>query len=486
MKKLVNLMLLVLFVFVLWPGQGHAATAPKLFLDGKSIVPDVDPIIVKDYTLVPVSFITNELGSSIEYVAQTKTVSIHNDTTSIELKIDNKTAQVNGQKVDLDASVQLLKGRTMVPLRFVSEQLGLNVDWVQESQSIYLTKKQAPPAEGETPDNGVQPDPLETLDARPVPADAAGVLKGIEFDGTSGVIISYDGEITPGQAFALQGPDRIVLDLPAAAFAPEFTAGFKLAPTGARNGEGKLEVKEHPLLSQVRYNLTESPTTVRVVLDLSQASTYEVAQSDGVIRIELTGKADPDQQTQPPVDQPSDKPNGVFRVVIDAGHGAHDPGAKSVSNRTEKEFNLSLALKVQALLKKEKNIEVYMTREDDTFVELNDRAKFANNLKADIFISIHANSFGTTARGTETYYYSESSKELANIIHKHLVKATGLPDRKVKKKRDLLSLSKRRCRLCSSRADSSPTKRMKKCCMMKRPNSAWLRKLLLESRNTSS
>lgn len=67
-----------------------------------------------------------------------------------------------------------------------------------------------------------------------------------------------------------------------------------------------------------------------------------------------------------------------------------------------------------------------MTRSNDTFLELKDRAKIANDLKADVFISIHANSGPSTASGTETYYYNESDKALANALHKEIVKAMGL------------------------------------------------------------
>lgn len=74
-----------------------------------------------------------------------------------------------------------------------------------------------------------------------------------------------------------------------------------------------------------------------------------------------------------------------------------------------------------------------LTRSNDTFLELKERAAMANNLKADIFISVHANSSGSSsASGTETYYQREASKALANVMHKYLVQATGLSDRGVR------------------------------------------------------
>ena len=75
---------------------------------------------------------------------------------------------------------------------------------------------------------------------------------------------------------------------------------------------------------------------------------------------------------------------------------------------------------------KEPKIKPYLTRSDDTFVELNDRAKIANDLNADMFISFHANSASNgTVSGSETYYNRDSSKSLADVLHKHLITGTG-------------------------------------------------------------
>lgn len=95
----------------------------------------------------------------------------------------------------------------------------------------------------------------------------------------------------------------------------------------------------------------------------------------------------------------------TFTVVIDAGHGGKDPGAKgSIVN--EKEINLAVALKLGRLIEdNHSDVRVVYTRKTDRFIELDERANIANRNKADLFISIHTNSVkrGSTARGTETY-----------------------------------------------------------------------------------
>ena len=99
-------------------------------------------------------------------------------------------------------------------------------------------------------------------------------------------------------------------------------------------------------------------------------------------------------------------PNKRFTVVIDAGHGGHDPGAIGKRGR-EKNINLNVALKLGKLIENSCNdTRVVYTRKTDVFVPLHRRAEIANDAKADLFISIHTNSAkNTSARGTETYIY---------------------------------------------------------------------------------
>ncbi|UUV20585.1 N-acetylmuramoyl-L-alanine amidase family protein [Paenimyroides aestuarii] len=104
-----------------------------------------------------------------------------------------------------------------------------------------------------------------------------------------------------------------------------------------------------------------------------------------------------------------------FKVVLDAGHGAHDFGATR-GNYVEKRIVLDVALKVGELLKKDKTIDVVYTRKTDVFLELRERTDIANREKADIFVSIHANAVANapSASGTETYVMGRS-KNASNL-----------------------------------------------------------------------
>jgi N-acetylmuramoyl-L-alanine amidase len=93
----------------------------------------------------------------------------------------------------------------------------------------------------------------------------------------------------------------------------------------------------------------------------------------------------------------------IKTIVIDAGHGGHDPGCHGAQNN-EKEVCLSMALKLGALIKERyPDIKIIYTRSTDVFVELAERANIANRNNADLFICIHANAGSTTAYGSETY-----------------------------------------------------------------------------------
>src|SRR5207237_10388716 len=81
---------------------------------------------------------------------------------------------------------------------------------------------------------------------------------------------------------------------------------------------------------------------------------------------------------------------GISRIVIDAGHGGHDPGAK-VKGLTEADVTLDVALRLQKLLQKQSGVEVILTRRDDSYVPLNERTAIANRAGADLFLSLHVN-----------------------------------------------------------------------------------------------
>jgi N-acetylmuramoyl-L-alanine amidase len=124
---------------------------------------------------------------------------------------------------------------------------------------------------------------------------------------------------------------------------------------------------------------------------------------------------------------------GVSRIVIDAGHGGHDPGAQG-RGITEAELVLDVALRLEALLERAPGVEVILTRRSDEFIALQERTAIANREGADLFLSIHANaSRSPQARGVETYFLNFASNLSAASVAARENAASGhamgaLPD----------------------------------------------------------
>jgi N-acetylmuramoyl-L-alanine amidase len=108
---------------------------------------------------------------------------------------------------------------------------------------------------------------------------------------------------------------------------------------------------------------------------------------------------------------------GARRIVIDPGHGGHDPGTIGRKGLQEKDLVLDVALRLQRLVHKELGAEVVMTRSTDVFVPLEERTAIANTKRADLFLSIHANGVKSSkARGIETYFLSFARSRHAESV----------------------------------------------------------------------
>jgi N-acetylmuramoyl-L-alanine amidase len=124
---------------------------------------------------------------------------------------------------------------------------------------------------------------------------------------------------------------------------------------------------------------------------------------------------------------------GISRIVIDPGHGGHDPGAKG-DGLTEAELVLDVALRLEQMLLKLPGVEVVLTRRTDDFISLQERTTIANRESADLFLSIHANaSEDGQARGVETYFLNFANNLSAAAVAARENAASGqamgaLPD----------------------------------------------------------
>lgn len=128
------------------------------------------------------------------------------------------------------------------------------------------------------------------------------------------------------------------------------------------------------------------------------------------------------------------KPNRTYKVVIDAGHGGSQSGAAHGGVK-EKDLNLDIAKRLNTLLVAE-GIKTYMTRENDATLGLYTRSALANNVDADLFVSVHNNAGHSKYSGSMTLYHSSSSKsngnlsayEFARIVQKNLNQTLNTKD----------------------------------------------------------
>ena len=105
------------------------------------------------------------------------------------------------------------------------------------------------------------------------------------------------------------------------------------------------------------------------------------------------------------------------RIVIDAGHGGHDPGTIGRGGLQEKELVLDVALRLERLVRQDLGADVVLTRATDVFIPLEERTAIANSRGADLFLSIHANSSrNASARGIETYFLNFAQDPHAEAV----------------------------------------------------------------------
>ena len=117
---------------------------PKVILDNNYLTFDVPPQIESGRTLVPLRAIFEALGATVEWDASTQTVTATKDGTTVKLQIGSKIAYKNGSPVPLDIPGKIHNGRTLVPLRFVSEAMGASVEWKADTQTVVIKREGKP------------------------------------------------------------------------------------------------------------------------------------------------------------------------------------------------------------------------------------------------------------------------------------------------------------------------------------------------------
>ncbi len=223
------------------------------------------------------------------------------------------------------------------------------------------------------------------------------------------------------QTFTLKNPERLVVDV------EDITLNDVL------NSLSSKIKSDDPYIEKIRVAVNQ-PTVVRIVVDLKQEVNFNVFSlkpaGDYQHRLVLDiipikdplmamldelsedGKSPPKPIIEPlPNNKPdtdSEENKRIITIAIDAGHGGEDPGARGAKGSHEKDITLAIAKKLKALVDAEENMRGVLTRDGDYFVSLGGRVVKARKLRADLFISIHADSFTkSSARGSSVFALSE-------------------------------------------------------------------------------
>ncbi|MDN5344570.1 MAG: N-acetylmuramoyl-L-alanine amidase [Clostridia bacterium] len=560
------LLLLLVLMYILTLGlkalPAEAGPGVNLTLNGSRVNPAVPPYIDGNgRTMVPARFIMEYMGARVDWQAAEQGIVIYRGATTVKMRIGSRQAYVNGRGITLDTTPVILNvngGTTMVPVRFLSQAFGGQVDWDAGSQtvSIWLGSTSAagrvritgsyvnirtgpgmayqvittlpqgtilkclgetngwyqvqlsesskgwisatyaepvpddnPPGNGQPPDDSGPPDnnpppAVQPLGWAVVGSRPVAILAGpnptekIIGTGAAGSKLPIWQQQGDWWLVEMDNGQRGWLAKSLATFAP-------YEPPGGGDGGGD------PGLKITGVTVTPTGDAIQVTVKATGVFAYKTSRWDNRLIVDIAGATlavpagnETVEVNRPPLarvrlgqftadtvrvvfdltgaarltSRPAgDKQGFIFmvqkpslrgsKIVLDPGHGTDpdgpDPGAIGPAGVQEKDVNLAMAQKLAALLRGAGAI-VYLTRNGETCpYTLAGRAYYANDVGADLFISIHSNaSYSPDASGTSTYFYAPPDSDLgkqrgtrqrlATAIQSALVAAIGRRDLGVK------------------------------------------------------
>jgi N-acetylmuramoyl-L-alanine amidase len=220
-------------------------------------------------------------------------------------------------------------------------------------------------------------------------------------DGGTRIVLDLSAPVS-AKAFALDDPNRVVVDLPRSSLKTSLPDGSGLV-TVIRSG--KLEHSGLRLVFEVSGAVSFQTSAVapaggagnRLLIDIAPAGTKTVAVTP-VVAAPVAIR---------PAHAPSESGRDII-VAVDAGHGGVDPGASGRRGTHEKDVVLEVAKALAARINQEPGMKAVLTRDDDYFITLQERTKRARKAKADLFVSIHADSIANPdVSGSSVYVLSD-------------------------------------------------------------------------------
>lgn len=284
MKRLISLV--VILILVLTMHQTYASgmeifyddawhtyegNIMELMVNGEKVKGEMPPIIFSDRSLVPAREVFEALGAKVTWIADSEMVVVSYNTSTIKLIIDSRIARVNGEAVTMEIASKLINGKTMIPARFVGENLDMEVDFDSGTDTIIINNKKEPfePATEETEKPSDAPNEDETQsDKEEVELSKLELLDVVISEEDKELLISLEAEKSiKTDDFLLTEPVRIVVDV--------LGASFDSIPQEEKIEKGNI--------CGVRFGNQSS--SARIVVDIEEDLGYDINIDENKIEI---------------------------------------------------------------------------------------------------------------------------------------------------------------------------------------------------------
>lgn len=499
----------------------------SLYVNKKLVETKVmEPVQINNRVLVPTREVFEAMGATVQWDNTLKQVTVQYESKKIVLVVNKTTATINGTSVTMDVPGKIINDKVMIPVRFVSEGIGMSVQWDSGNKAVWIEEPKNSSNSNGTTEQTLQIKQVTTKEsnnqfvATVTGSSAIGDIKVSKL--TDKVIIDIvdskcllSSSITPVDNTYVKGirtsqfttdTTRIVLDLKMSASGVDVETSFSsdrkslnitLKNNGTSSGTtvpddsnnnnnnddnnnnssssgtttssalyvaGSKPVLNLAGVTSSKIKVTDDYRNKTLVFDLdgdysktlpntelkpndSYVSSISIKTTNGVTKVTVVTKtiytyelSQADNRAVVTLMRPTAKYDQI--VVIDIGHGGSDAGAVG-NGFTEKQINFDQGMALYRLLEADPNIKVYMTRETDVYPTLQFRAQLANEIEADLFVSIHNNSASPTVRGAETLYFPSATdtrgKAIAQLVQDSIV-ACGMKNRGIKARSDLYVL----------------------------------------------
>lgn len=443
----------------------YAQDRVKIFYNGKEITADVDAFIEDSRTLIPVVMLT-KMGYETTWNEKKQTVKIikkdDDNGKNITLTIGSNIAVVDSKTVLMDTKAKIYNDRTYVPIRFVSENFGYNVEWEGSTRSVYivdkenlsqnystltnisvthetgyLTIKLYADSEFSKVENFTLTEPIRyVFDIHDAVLDVPQGSKEINSDVVSSVRYSQYTTSPKVIRFVIDAKQKAQISYKyvdsvfTILIKDEQPAIVENITAKKGNDSVKFTISTNRELKYTTYKLS-NPTRYYVEFEKAQIEAKSISYSDDIVsKVTMVEKDDVTQvifylngiasQSKcefyrnngdycvniSKSDVEVQKSNKL--IVIDPGHGGDEPGSLGkIGGKIvlyEKDVNLKIAMVAYNKLIEE-GYNVIATRTDDSTVSLVKRVEIANQSNAALFVSVHNNSFeDSSAKGTLTMY----------------------------------------------------------------------------------